>query len=1633
MDDEFKSRGNEMNKPISEYKEIPAMEYYPINEVVAGPAELLAYSENSNDNSGEPLQDTTSTLDKYEQAKENLDKITNTADGTKTPDLTLNASAEADAEVAAVEASSASSLTVTSTVASLAGSVTVVAAAAALVASIAGGVLEKEPTIISENYEIGTNYIKYEIDLSELSENMDYKIKISKPGFSVEYPVVEPGLQRQIVPDLLPYRKYDLEIIGVSKEFGEIPYYTRECYTDILPKPKAVFKFTPHFDYVLGRIDLEYETYISDYYKNGSNSYLKIYSGNKLILEDREMPEDHFFKGLIKNVSTDSIRAIAYTDWFNGLDVVYDTEIGSYGYDIEMPADFELKNIFSGSYTFGTECFSQTFDLLGGTDLKINTNFETEDEKEAYRIDVINHKEVIKSVISTDRIVNINLDSYVRNVDLKFTPLRIDGDNVTEYEPTIVSKYDIDPKLFSEIYFDQYESGYYFEGRVSEDYKDKLAEKPLNMKIVTNFKDGTKEEKAGNIELIDGELISIEGEISENQDVTIDQVESFDISITYGDTLITKFNSPVIDDFSLGKADVDDDGNIIIPFDVDLSEFDQVEIDPMIDEEECAVEFDGKQGKLTLENLQSNVVNVQLNMSYVIDGVTIRNSVRVEDYDLGADYDVSYFVSHSGSYYSYFNIKYDATISGKNVNIDLYPEVIVDGDRLDSDARDGKYYRYSFSSNASSITYSLNGTEYTVDVNAGIGDQYSSKYDSNLNDFSLGYYDDSTEKYYVDYSKKVNSDGTVSYYFNPNFVDNVASKPHYIRVEGSYIENGKEKFIYSDLSQDSLSLLNIKDLNYNFRVRAYHKADDMLYDTEFTYGVISVETRDYSNVFSSNETFLGAAISGNDTNDAVMDVTLNTRYLDISKGLTITYGGKEYQIDLTQTSELVFEFGGHEGKRFDYTGNGYGYSLFYYNENDNNQYDNIKVEFYLTGGGTEIDYNASAKYYVKDYFTGSTESVAKKVNIINNTISYTKDNVTTKLSELSTQNLITVEVPDYSSTNSIYKLYAIAYYNGREVGRANVTGKSASLLVDRGYSNLDIQLVEILEQNFSSMNYESSQDNYNIVLSEDGEIETPPLQSIENLISSIAVTNEGLDYNITATKVDSFTEYNLKAIIYYDDGEITEKEESKDTLELTITAVENKKIKNIEIQVLYYDRVQASVYLPMDVVFGEPSVDETIVVPYEIKVANGVQIEGDSTVTVGDEVSNISSSVGNIEIENITSKGVDFIFDLTYQKDGILVTSSFIKHYEFEVDIDYDLTMSMYHDSSYYYVKNDDNGIQVSNNQEDPTYFLYKALVNVNASYKGYALHNFTDFTINVLKGAAVMGMGDATDTILSVESNYSIEGSSEPISIIMLHNITMNENTISSVDSVELSFNIDGGETKSISYELNGTKALDELYDLDALNVLNKFDWVTKNGDTYDLSINTGFDSTANPNYYYKVIVYDTSYNVLKESSDYETSSTISCTGLPGSERGYIVDIITYFYNGITYMKYDSSNLSIKLGDVGATFTNITNIREYYGGNKYGYVKLNSYAINNAEDITFTINPGDSSYTATDTFTLDSLPTSKDYVYGYITLTVTDMRENDGSVLLNFEASSSTLATYLKSVEITVTNKNGDTYTVTI
>ena len=973
MDDEFKTVGNELNKPIAEFQQLEAMEYYPINEAVAAPLENLGVNEDLTDDSGTKANEAAgkSRIETAQERLDNVNRITNTADGVRSPSLDMNAAAEADAEAAVAEASASAGVTVTSTVASLAGTVSVVAVAAAAVVSVAGGLIEKEPSLVSENYEVGTNYIKYEIDIEELSENMDYKIKVSNPNFEIEYPILEAGLQRQIVPDLLPYRRYDLEIIGTDPNVGDIVYYKRECYTDILTKPKAVFKFTPHFDYILGRLDLEYETYISNFYNNADNTYLQIYSGDRLVLEDKELPEDNFFRGTIYNLgSADAIRAVAYTDWFNGAFTVPNTEIGTFGYEIDVPDDFEFKNVFTGTYTFGTECFSKSFDLESGTNLAIDTNFKTTDSNEAYRIDVYNKDEIIKSVTSSDEIVNINLDSYLRNIDLKFTPIKYDGDEITEYEPTIVKKYDIDPKIFSEIAFYQYEGGIYFDSRVSDEFKEKMEQKPITLKIVKNFIDGTSLEVSNIVELIDGEYISYEGGITDEQDKTLADVLSFDISLTYGDTLIEKFNSPTISNATLGTADVDDDGNIIIPFELDLSSMEDVKVEPYIDERDLEIEYDGKNGTIIVSELESNIVNVELRISYVVDGVTTYATQMIEEYNLGADYEVSYFVSHVGSFYTQLDIKYDATINGKNANINLYPVVTKDELELESTGSYLDYYVFEYGEGEYNITYKLgnygfDAEEVTIPVNSSMP-----FYDSNMESLNIGYYDTFTNEVFVYYTKTYNEDGTVNYIFDVPFEDNGGN--HYARIEGAYEEDGVTKYICTDLVTSDWKLLNVPDYDYSLGIRPYYRTSDgILYDLSINNNSI-LKTKELSDLYVESETYLGALVNEDDednpTLDAVLDFNFRTKSLDLSKNLTLIYYGKEYQIDIIEpTEELVsgndayfesFDYRYYSAIKYTITKDGYGYTVVYYKESGDYKYDRLMVEFFIIDGGKELDKDA---------------------------------------------------------------------------------------------------------------------------------------------------------------------------------------------------------------------------------------------------------------------------------------------------------------------------------------------------------------------------------------------------------------------------------------------------------------------------------------------------------------------------------------------------------------------------------------------------------------------------------------------------------------------------------------------------
>ena len=256
----------------------------------------------------------------------------------------------------------------------------------------------------------------------------------------------------------------------------------------------------------------------------------------------------------------------------------------------------------------------------------------------------------------------------------------------------------------------------------------------------------------------------------------------------------------------------------------------------------------------------------------------------------------------------------------------------------------------------------------------------------------------------------------------------------------------------------------------------------------------------------------------------------------------------------------------------------------------------------------------------------------------------------------------------------------------------------------------------------------------------------------------------------------------------------------------------------------------------------------------------------------------------------------------------------------------------------------------------------------------------------------------------------------------------------ITSIDKVELEFNIDGGESHLFTYDIPQYETSDAIFSIDKSN---SFDWVTTIDGTNTLTFDTGFDSTANPNYVYEVFVYDSDEEILSESNlvaksaDYETGSSITFTGLPESNYGYHVMVKGYYKFGDTIIDI-SNKLYVKIENVHATFSYSSEIYSYYS-DKEGVVKISTNALSSDAVITYTINPGDSTNTATDTINLSELTTeTRNYINDYIQVYIED-DSDEGYIFIKFMVSSKNYNNYLTSAEISVENKIGETKTVTI
>ena len=441
--DEFNKQIPEMNPAIKENKDLFATPYYnPVPEVRVNISESSSNNVNEyvTDTSSAPVVTVVTAEDKAKERQEEYDEVNkyrNSADGTQSPDISAqssnasaqasgNAGGEAAADSAGVEAASSgaasssgaaasASAGASSTVASLAGGVTVTALAAVTMVTVASGIVNKAPNIVSEKYEVGTNYLVYEIDIADLTEGASYVIRVTGKDVNEEFTIVEEGIQKQLVTGLEPYNTYDVKVIGDIGAGVEYEYNSHTVTTNMLDKPKVVFEFNPVFDYENGTYDIEYSTFISDFYKTGRNTYLQIYVDQDLVVDDHNLPSDKFFRGVIEGLTDLTfLEATVYTDYYDQ----YNISIGSYGYRPEYPEDFNFTPRYDSTYdvqtptvTYGDEGYS----------ISIDTGFVASSVEDSYIIDIYEGEEksdtnlvadtktLIASFEGTDKIINVDI------------------------------------------------------------------------------------------------------------------------------------------------------------------------------------------------------------------------------------------------------------------------------------------------------------------------------------------------------------------------------------------------------------------------------------------------------------------------------------------------------------------------------------------------------------------------------------------------------------------------------------------------------------------------------------------------------------------------------------------------------------------------------------------------------------------------------------------------------------------------------------------------------------------------------------------------------------------------------------------------------------------------------------------------------------------------------------------------------------------------------------------------------------------------------------------------------------------------------------------------------------------------
>ena len=991
---EYKDYSRELNSPIDEFKRIEALPN-SIKEMAQLPPENIQIPErskeidpepeiNSIDGSSDNLSDTREN-DRLENQDSKIDEGKRTGQGQSDNNNRINNTINNDNPTinSGLETAEAAETSVVSSSAALTGGVTVITAAAALVvAGVATSIMNAAPTIVSQNIVAGADYLAYEIDVRDLdysNDNQDnktqYKIRVHNSTFSMEFPIEEEGMQTQIVTGLTPFRMYTVSVVGTSM-IGDVNYYNYPVFTSKLKKPQAAFAFTPKINYKDGLFDIEYKTYISDHYNTGSNTYLQVYVNDTLVVDDHDLPEDGFFKGVLTNMANGTkISAKAYTTYYDE----EDTLIGEYGYTVVHPRDF-ISQQFLSPYTFNEDSFSSSFNPNEYSyNLEINTGFDNSDNPtEKYRIDLYNYGELIKSETTTSDKLQFTLDSKYSYVDVVMTEI------MGDYEVSSKSiAYTMDPNLFDiEFRFFQDEethisNDYYMEVSLNEDaFRETTpgggkisfigADVPENLtyKLTEYYLDGSEPaSRTGNLSDAGGEGGSLQHK----------PLAKVTFEVFSGDKVIS-YHEYKDEDYSIefGQVDVDDDGKLIIPYELDAKDFNLSFIMANFDGGYAEEYAYGTSGTIKVDTLNSkHLTDVILTLEgRYKDGTRTEVHVYAKDIDLDIKlvHDATYATYELSQLYGTVQLDTYLDVDGEEKLIDFDLGIQVYKYTSEYNSETGEYdlvYKYvsledyshclGMHYKISTIKESENGQTtrqyYKYKITAEDFDISNQEFEQDLDynitellannssvvyQYSVAVMPDKYDDYYkhISYVKTYNDDGTVNYYFYTDFENTSSShcqRIFYVYNEGKDQATQDEGYNIANYTDYFIgkyyALENIEDRDYDFTLQIlYENSDNIRYylqDYKFReYDAKYVVDNSQSDIqlYDSDE---------DDVNDAkTISITIDYTAVDTST-LKINYNNVSYSIPFKDKNDSASSAIEEQGKvlGYRYTVENTGYTI----------------------------------------------------------------------------------------------------------------------------------------------------------------------------------------------------------------------------------------------------------------------------------------------------------------------------------------------------------------------------------------------------------------------------------------------------------------------------------------------------------------------------------------------------------------------------------------------------------------------------------------------------------------------------------------------------------------------------------